>query len=85
MFEVDGKNSLRSFLLTFEKYFENQFRGDSHDKTQTLASFLSGDLLKVYKVRGGRKLKYSKMKEELLEYYKKQNIGTRKYLSLIHI
>ena len=44
-----------------------------------LSHFLTGDLLKVYKVRGGRKLRYSDMRRELLKYYKEQKIGTRSF------
>ena len=44
-----------------------------------LCKFLSDDLLKVYEVKGGRKLKYNTMKQELLNYYKKQKIGGTSY------
>ena len=79
IFKMDGKMSLKEYLSIFESYFKNKFKGNSYDQTQMLAKFLSDDLLKVYEVRGGRKLKYNKMKEELLTYYKKLKIGGISY------
>ena len=78
-FELDGKVHLKDYLTTFEQYFENEFVGNSYDQTQALAKYLTGDLLKVYEARGGRKLKYQKMKEELLSYYRKLKIGGKTF------
>ena len=78
-FEMNGKMHLKEFFKTFELYFKNKFKGSSFDQTQMLSTFLTGDLLKVYEVRGGRKLRYDKMKRELLAYYKKQKIGGKRY------
>ena len=79
VFQMDGKVSLRDFFATYENYFSKKFKGDSHDQSQMLSRFLTGDLLKVYEVRGGRKLRYEAMKVELLAYYKKQKIGGKTY------
>ena len=79
VFEMDGKTSLTDFLTSFEDYFTKKYDGNSYDQTQVLASFLKGDLLKIYEIRGGRRLKYRKMKSELLQYYKEQRIGSKKY------
>lgn len=79
MFQMNGKVSLKEYLATFERYFIRKFKGSSHDQTQMLSKFLSGDLLKVYEVRGGRMLKYTDMKKQLLEYYRKQKIGGKSY------
>ena len=79
MFEMDGTVSLRDYLRTFEIYFGNKFKGDSYDKMQMLSKFLSGDLMKVYNIRGGRRLRYTNMTEELSTYHRKQKIGGRSY------
>ena len=79
LFKMDGKTSLEDYLRTFEEYFQKKFKGNSYDQTQMLSSFLTGELLKVYEIRGGRKLKYRKMKDELVKYYKDKKIGSRSY------
>ena len=78
-FLMDGKQQLKDYLATYESYFSSKFRGNSYDKCQQLEAFLTGDLLNVYKVCGGRRLKYRQMKERLLSYYKKQKIGGKTY------
>ena len=88
VFEMDGKTSLVDFLSTYEDYFQKKYAGNKYDQTQVLASFLKGELLKIYEIRGGRKLKYKKMKEELVKYYKDKKIGSKSYwkkkLSEVH-
>ena len=79
IFQMDGKLHLKSFLSTYESFFKSKFIGDSRDKCQQLEQFLTGDLLNVYKICGGRRLKYDQMKERLLAHYKKQKIGGRAY------
>ena len=78
-FEMNGKMPLKDYLLTYEAYFRGKYRGNAYDMCQQLEPFLKGDLLNVYSICGGRQLKYSKMKERLLEYYKKQRIGGKRY------
>ena len=78
-FVLDGKVTLSSYLTTYEKYFDNKFNGTAYDKTQELGKFLDGELLTVYKIRGGRKMKYKDMKAELLAWFKKQKIGSKSY------
>ena len=79
VFEMDGKCSLSDFLVQFETYFQKKYSGNAYDQTQVLSTFLKDDLLKIYEIRGGRRLKYKKMKEELVNYYKEKKIGSRKY------
>ena len=55
----------------FEQYFYKKYNGNEYDQTQLLSGFLKDDLFKVYEARGGRKVKYPKMKEQLLKYFKK--------------
>ena len=78
-FEMSGTMHLKDFLTIFEDYFKRKHVGDKYDQTQVLSQFLSGDLKKIYDILGGRRLKYKKMKEELLDYYKKQRIGGKSY------
>ena len=78
-FGMDGKTSLKDFLESYEPYFDNKYKGNQYDKTQVLGTFLTGELSKVFDARGGRKLKYRKMKEELLSYYRKLKVGNKTY------
>ena len=80
-FEINGWQSLRKFLATYESYFYNKFDGDSRDCTQEIRSFLPTEMQKVFDALGGRRLKYLAMKEELLAWYKNQHRGGSKYWS----
>ena len=71
--------NLKDYLSTFESFFTSKFKGSSYDQTQKLAEFISGDLLTVFNARGGIKLKYNDMKAQLLDYYKKQKVGSKSY------
>jgi hypothetical protein len=78
-FEMDGKTHLKDFLVTYERYFHKQFNGDLYDKSHMLSTFLSGDLLRVHEIKGGRKTPYDEMKCHLLEYYKKKKLGGKSF------
>ena len=71
--------TLSEYLQIYERYFICKYNGTEYDKTQELEKFLNGELQTVYKIRGGRKLKYKEMKKELLAWFKKQKIGGRAY------
>ena len=77
VFKMGGRTSLREHFCVFERYFDRKYEGDSHDRTQVLSQFLEGDLLRVYEIIGGRKLKYEAMKTALLEHYDKQRLGKK--------
>ena len=66
-------------MSMYEHYFTRKFSGSQYDQTQQLEQFLQGDLLDVIHARGGQNLKYKKMKEHLLEFYKKLKIGSKSY------
>lgn len=78
-FEMDGRVHLSEFLLTYEDYFSKAFKGNAYDKTHLLSTFISGDLLHVFEIKGGRRIPYKAMKDHLLKYYKKQKIGGRNF------
>ena len=78
-FEMSGRIDLVTYLATYETYFYNKFKGNEYDQTQELANFLDGKILQVYNIRGGRRVKYSKMKRELIHWYKKQKVGGKAY------
>ena len=78
-FELDGRSSLSDYLCSYEEYFRNKYRGSDFDKTQMLGQFLTGELLQVFEAKGGRKLKYDRMKEELLSHFKKLKIGKKSF------
>ena len=79
MFEYDGKMELKTYLNIYDNYFEAKFIGSEYYKTQELEKFLQNELLTVYKISGGRKLKYRDMKKELLAWFRKQRIGGKVY------
>lgn len=78
-FKSDDTTSLKDFLYDYERFFALKYRGNSHDQTQKLADYLEGDMLTVFKHRGGKKLPYEKMKQELLDYYKKHKSHGRRH------
>jgi hypothetical protein len=79
VFCMDGKSSLSSFFAVFEQYFAHKYTGTEYDRTQLLGDFLEGKLLDVYKIKGGRKLKYKNMKQNLKTWYDKQKVGSRNF------
>jgi hypothetical protein len=79
MFEMNGPITLKDYLPLYENYFDKKFNGTDYDKTQELSKFLTDEILDVYKIRSGRKLKYNDMKKQLLEWYKKQKVGGKSH------
>jgi len=79
IFNMNGKLSLKEFFKSYEDYFTSRYSGNCRDKTQKLAEFIEGDIREVYELKGGRKLKYSDMKKQLLSYYKSKKVGGKKY------
>ena len=78
-FELDGKVSLATYLVNYENYFDSKFKGTEFDKTQQLGKFLKDDLLMGYKIKGERKLEFKEMMKQLLDWFKRQNIGSKSY------
>ena len=71
---MGGKEILAAYLHVNEDYFNRQFERSDREMTQELANIIEGKLVEGYKIKGKRKLKYSQMKEELLNWYRKQRI-----------
>ena len=79
VYEINSKTPLKEFMDIFEAYFKNKYCGNEYDKSQLLGQFLKDELLQVYDARGGRRMKFGLMKEELLSYYKKLKVGRRSH------
>jgi hypothetical protein len=79
IFNMNGKSSLSSFFKAFEQYFNQKYSGTEYDQSQLLGNFLQGKLLEVYTIKGGRRLKYKTMKQDLQTWYTKQKVGSRSY------
>ena len=79
MYVLDGKEHLLDYLEVFEEYFKKRYDGSEKEMTQELSNFIDGQLLEVYTIKGGRKLRYPEMKKELLYWYKKQKIGGKSF------
>lgn len=78
MFEMNGWQPLSQFLQAFERYFNAKYVGNERDCTMHLAEFLPDKMREYYHILGGGKLKFSKMKQELLSWYRTQErLGAR--------
>lgn len=75
VFKLNGRQTLKEFLSTFEIYFTRKYDGNQLEQTQELSKFLDGDLLRVFNAVGGACVKYRDMKKELISYYKSQKLG----------
>ena len=78
-FILDGRTKLKDYLVMYENYFNSKFRGNSYDMCQHLENFLQGELLEVYRVYGGRLVKYREMKGKLLSFYRTLKVGGKSY------
>ena len=80
IFNGDGRESLRQFLETYERYFRHKFDGTQRDCTRELGRFLTGEVREAFDSLGGAQRKYIYMKEALLDWYKTQKVGrTHRY------
>ena len=75
IFNVDSTESFKSFLSNFERYFSNKFDGNQKDRCRELGRFLEGDVKTAYNAVGGPRIKYRDMRDELLSWYKSQQVG----------
>ena len=75
VFDMNGKQSLKQFLDTYERYFRKKFDGSQWECTQELGKFIAGELRDAYDALGGPQRKYRDMKQELLQWYKTQRVG----------
>ena len=78
-FEMDGRQHLKSFLDTYEYYFEREYAGTSQECTQELRKYLKGELRDIYDILGGREVSYPDMRYELLRWYKEEKVGGKQY------
>ena len=74
-FNVNGRESMSTFLDHFERYFMLKFEGNGLDQCTELGRFLDGEAKRAYDAVGGRHIKYKYMKDELIDWYKKQRVG----------
>lgn len=77
-FIMNGWQSLRSFLISYERYFYAKFEGSSRDCTQHLVGFLPDAMKTYYTALGANRLRFPDMKRELMLWYNTQERhGTR--------
>lgn len=74
-FEIDGKQSLKTFLEGYERYFRAKYDGTQRECTQELARFIGGEVRQAYDALGGPQRKYRDLKPALLQWYKAQSMG----------
>lgn len=69
-FDVVGNESLKQFLSRYERYFNSTYEGSQRDCTRELARFISGELKDAYEALGGARVRYNRMREGLLRWYR---------------
>ena len=79
VFELDGFQSIKKFFRNFETYFDQKFVDTNNGATQELKEFLPEELIQVYNIVGGPTIKYQKMKDHLMKWYKSQSKSTRDF------
>ena len=77
-FEMDGRQHLKSFLESYEHYFEREYAGTTRECTQELRRYLKGELRDTYDILG-RELPFPDIKYELLRWYKGGKVGGKQY------
>lgn len=73
-----GGMSLRRFFSDFEKYFSSKYRGSERQCAQLLGDFLEGTVKQAYTALKGPSAKYSKLKPQLLSWYKTERTSQRR-------
>ena len=79
VFEMDGRQHLKTFLETYQHYFSREYGGTSKECTQELRRFLKGELRELYDILGGAELRFTEMKAELISWYKQKKIGGKRH------
>ena len=77
IFDGHDGTSLKRFLSDFERYFKEKYSGTDRQCSQLLAEFLSGSARQAYDVLGGATAKYSRVKPQLLKWYKSERVSQR--------
>jgi hypothetical protein len=73
-FELEGSQTLRKYLESFERYFQRKYNGTQLECSIELAKFLDGETLAAYKSCGGTEKRYAIVKERLLEWFKTRHV-----------
>ena len=74
---ADG-HSLRSFLKTYEKFFDMKYTGSSREKANHLKTYLTGSALQAYMTMSGSHLRYPELKAKLLEWYQSDRVSRQR-------
>ena len=77
-FTGQGGASLKGFLTDYEKYFSEKYSGTDRQCSQLLGEFLAGSAKDAYEALGGNSSKYSKLKLQLLDWYKSERTSQRR-------
>ena len=76
----DGKDgtSFKFFLKECEQFFSTKYEGSERQQSKVMAQYLSGSAKQAYDAMDGARLKYSKLKPKLLEWYQGKKISVRR-------
>lgn len=69
--------SLKLFLSDYEKYFATKFDGNERQQAKHLGEYLTGRAKQVYEAVEGSRMKYSNLKDELLDWYRSEKTSSR--------
>ena len=73
---TDG-GSLSKFLTEFETFFSQKYRGSDRQCAQVLGRYLGGSVKKAFEALDGATQRYSKLKPQLLTWYKTEKASQR--------
>lgn len=76
-FSGKESTSLRVFLEDFENYFHIKYDGNERQQSQLLGQHLDGSAKQAYDAMDGRRLHYSLLKPELLNWYSGERSSIR--------
>ena len=77
----DGKDgvSLKWFLREYEEFFKAKFHGNDHQQAKVLGQYLTGSAKQAYEAVDGSRLKYSRLKGMLLDWYQAEKVSIHQH------
>jgi len=76
-FDPETSESMRKFLVTYEKYFNSKYDANEYEKSAHLARFLLGTASRAYDALNGRSVKFSKLKPKLISWFDTEKTSAR--------
>lgn len=77
VFDRRSGDSFKSFLSSFDRYYESKYTGDDRDKARHLGQYLGSEMKRWYDAIGGRNRRYKEVCRELLDIYNSERLSTK--------